>query len=392
MTQQHSRRAITLGVALTIGLCAASAPARASDLSPAEIYRRVAPTVVFIFGSNAGRTGASGTGTVIDASGLILTNNHVIADDRSGRPYKVLEVYFKPDPTTGDAGNDLRNGRPATVVARDADLDLALLRVSGGAYLPHPIGFGRSSEVSVGESVAAIGHPQGGGLWTLTTGHISSSRTLGAKEVFQSQASLNPGNSGGPLLNGQGRLIGVNTAVIRKTPEGTTTEGLNFSVKSDVARSWLARQGVEVPVSSSDPEPPAAPISPRAEASTPQSETAPSGSAAATPRPTPTRPVPSAPRQAASSPEPPPVREPSTAPDPAPVAEAPAPTPSPSPRASAPPTGKPATPRTFRGPNDEEMFGVPQQDFDLEEVEKNLHARVRKKAASAFDELDDQDF
>ncbi|MGH0033562.1 MAG: S1C family serine protease [Myxococcota bacterium] len=379
-----------LGAVATFGLLMALAsatatPADAATMSPADLYRNVAPSVVFIFGTNAGRTGSSGTGSVITRDGLVLTNNHVIADGGSGRPFKTIQVYFKPDPTTGNAQRDLQKAYRATVVARDTDLDLAVLRVEGAPGGLRPIAFARSGDVSVGEAVAAIGHPKGGGLWTLTTGYISSSRNFGRKEMFQSEASLNPGNSGGPLLDERGDLVGVNTAIIRETPDGTVTVGLNFSVKSDQARVWLSRQGIQVALASTqlaDAEPPAEatprPAPPSAVVVPPSGSDSGSASGpAAEPAPRAEPSAPPAPAEPQAEP-PAPRTEPTPAPRPEPPAQAVPPAPAPAPSA----------PREFKGPKGETMFGVPEKDFDLDRVEEGLAARVRKKAARQFDELD----
>ncbi len=211
--------------------------ADATALSPADIYRKDAPSVVFIFGSNGGRSGSSGTGSLISRDGLVLTNNHVIADKGSGRPFKTLQVFFKPEPTTGQAERDLRKPHRATVVARSPELDLAVLRVEGAPRDRSPIQFAPSAGVSVGEPVAAIGHPQGGGLWTLTTGYISSTRTFGQKQMFQSEASLNPGNSGGPLLDRRGNVVGIVTATLNQVEtfrtSGVVPQNVNYALRTE---------------------------------------------------------------------------------------------------------------------------------------------------------------
>jgi serine protease Do len=93
----------------------------------------------------------------------------------------------------------------------------------------------------------AIGHPEQGGLWTLTTGTISSEfdnfNGVKGKHVFQTETGLNRGNSGGPLLNQQGQMIGVNTAIARLAPDGMPITSISFSLKSDVAQRWIAEQG-----------------------------------------------------------------------------------------------------------------------------------------------------
>ena len=93
------------------------------------------------------------------------------------------------------------------------------------------------------DAVVAIGHPEQGGLWTLTQGVVSTViADLGGvkgKDAFQTDASINRGNSGGPLLDRSGAIIGVNTSMARKAADGLTITSVNFSVKSSVARKWI---------------------------------------------------------------------------------------------------------------------------------------------------------
>jgi serine protease Do len=94
----------------------------------------------------------------------------------------------------------------------------------------------------------AIGHPEQGGLWTLTTGTISAEfenfNATQGKSVFQTETGLNRGNSGGPLLDTDGRMIGVNTAIARVAPDGLPITSISFSLKSNVAKRWMREQGV----------------------------------------------------------------------------------------------------------------------------------------------------
>jgi serine protease Do len=96
--------------------------------------------------------------------------------------------------------------------------------------------------------VVAIGHPEQGGLWTLTTGVISAEvdnfNGVKGKHVFQTETGLNRGNSGGPLLDGGGQMIGVNTAIARVASDGLPITSISFSLKSSVAAQWLREQGV----------------------------------------------------------------------------------------------------------------------------------------------------
>jgi serine protease Do len=348
------------------GACAAFASvvaaASAAAFSPPEIYRQAAPGVVFVFAAHrANADGSTGTGSVVSADGLVLTSRHVLVDDVRGRPFPIIQVYFRPEAPTGDPGRDLRDPHRARIVAVSDELDLALLRVEDppGGLVALP--FGDSARMSIGEPVAAIGHPTGGGLWTLTTGTISGIKLQGARDVFQTEAALNPGNSGGPLLDTGARLIGVNTSVLRSAADGTPLIGLNFSVKSNAVRAWLDGQGVEV-ASAWEPTRWAARVPPPAREE---------------PVPTPPAPEPDAEDEVRPRAQLPPQ-------DLAPGARPPAPP------APAPPPPRKA-PREFRGPRGETMYGVPDLDFDLDRVEADLYARSRRNAERAQDELDAAD-
>ncbi len=245
-------------------------PALSAGFSAADVYRASAPSVVLIFGFNGKGEGSAGTGSIVTDQGLILTNNHVIHDAGANAPFSKVTVYFKPEKITGNTKRDLKGGTRARVVARDEGLDLALIKVDGLPGHAQVVAFGDSEEVEVGSPVAAIGHPGGGGLWTLTTGTISSTRTEGKRQVFQTDAAINPGNSGGPLLDRNGNLIGVNTYVKRVNKQGLPLEGLNYSLRSSLAQRWLEGLGVDiseasVPAARDDaPEPAKAPTRKRA--------------------------------------------------------------------------------------------------------------------------------
>jgi S1-C subfamily serine protease len=205
---------------------ATPAPAASAQPSVADIYRRVSPAVVFVQ-SNSGRgrlpfpgggQAASGSGFVVDTAGHIVTNEHVVAGGNRFR------VRFGAD------------GRPlkATLVGKDASSDLAVLKVA----LPDgvkPLALGDLSEVVPGEQAIAIGSPFGL-RETVTTGIISAlGRTIHAPDGFpiadaiQTDAAINPGNSGGPLLDRQGRVIGV-TSQIRTENGNDGNTGVGFAV------------------------------------------------------------------------------------------------------------------------------------------------------------------
>ena len=227
------------------------------DLTPREIYELDAPAVVMIIGySNSGQRGSGGTGSIVQQDGLILTNAHVVIEEHTGKPYPRLTVYLKPDRVSGDPKVDLSRSAKGRVVAFSQPLDLALLKLDGPPG-PFPVlELDDSDRVEIGDRVVAIGHPEQGGLWTLTTGTISAQfenfNATKGKSVFQTETGLNRGNSGGPLLDTYGRMVGINTAIARLSTDGLPIASISFSLKSNVAKRWLLDQGVlfqELPAS-----------------------------------------------------------------------------------------------------------------------------------------------
>lgn len=160
-----------------------------------------------------------GSGFIISADGVIVTNNHVI--DQADQ----IEVVFQD-------GERLT----ATVVGRDPATDLAVLRVQAGRALPF-VRWGDSDGAKVGEWVIAIGNPFGLG-GSVSAGIISArNRNIAATDYddfIQTDAAINRGNSGGPLFNMRGEVIGVNTAIV--SPTGASV-GVGFATPSDLARS-----------------------------------------------------------------------------------------------------------------------------------------------------------
>ncbi|MDO9119649.1 MAG: trypsin-like peptidase domain-containing protein [Nitrospira sp.] len=220
----------------------------AKELTPREIYEQASPAVVMVMGhSDSGKGGSGGTGSIIQADGVVLTNAHVVIEEKTGKPYPRLSVFLKPVRVSGDTKADLARMVRAKLVAYSAPLDLALLKLEGMAAPLPVIDLSDSDRTKIGDRVIAIGHPEQGGLWTLTTGVISAEvdnfNGVKGKHVFQTEASLNRGNSGGPLVDSEGHMIGVNTAIARVAPDGMPITSISFSLKSSVARQWLREQG-----------------------------------------------------------------------------------------------------------------------------------------------------
>ncbi len=193
------------------------------------VYKAASPAVVnitnrsyaySIFGQIIPQEG-SGSGFVYDTAGHIITNYHVIENAEE------LLVTF----STGKV-------YPAEVVGADAQNDLAVIRVDAGADLPAPIPLGTSSTLEVGQFVLAIGNPFGLEQ-TLTTGVISAlGRVIESEsgfigEAIQTDAAINPGNSGGPLLDLDGRVVGVNTQIVST---GGDSAGIGFAVSADTVK------------------------------------------------------------------------------------------------------------------------------------------------------------
>lgn len=236
------RVAMVLGCALAAGGTAIAQEAQ-KPLTPRQIYMRQGPAVVLIIASDDAKTGSSlGTGSIVSSDGLVVTNNHVIFNEEAKRPFKEVHVFLRPAKVTGDPKNDLQHHFVAKVLKHDAPLDLALLKINDVKDLPK-IEFGDSEELVPGDTVVAIGHPEGGGFWTLTTGAIgtmfSNYRGITGKDVFQMETSLNRGNSGGPLIDARGYQVGVNSFIVRQGEGGLAITGVNFALRSAAVKKWL---------------------------------------------------------------------------------------------------------------------------------------------------------
>ena len=275
-------RSMTWGILCVLNLIW-STVATGKELSPREIYEQASPAVVMVMGhTDAGRKGSGGTGSIIQSDGLVLTNAHVAIEEQTGKPFARLSVFLRPARVTGESTSDLSRMVRAKVVAYSQPLDLALLKLEGVTESLPFIDMSDSGRIRIGDRVVAIGHPEQGGLWTLTTGVISAEvdnfNGVKGKQVFQTETGLNRGNSGGPLLDGEGRMIGVNTAIARVASDGLPITSISFSLKSNVAAQWLREQGAgarvgrEMPLPTGQMEP--APERPSVPSGQPRAEPA----------------------------------------------------------------------------------------------------------------------
>jgi serine protease Do len=178
-----------------------------------RVYQVASPAVVSI---RAG--GATGSGSIIDAKGIVLTNGHVVRNSNNV--------------TVTLANKQKLQGR---VISRSRNPDLALIQLQNVTGNLPKINVISSSQIKVGQRAFAIGDPFGQFAGTLTTGIIS--RIDSDRNLLQTDAAINPGNSGGPLLNSRGELIGVNTLIF--TP-GEGNVGLGFAINGDTVRQFVS--------------------------------------------------------------------------------------------------------------------------------------------------------
>ncbi len=177
-----------------------------------RVYRLASPSVVSIKSGSR-----SGSGTIVDPKGLVLTSGHVVR----GQSQVTVTLANKQK----YQGN---------VIAVSSNPDLAVVRLIGVKNNLPFLKVGTTEPIQVGQRVFAIGDPFGRFAGTLTTGIVS--RLEPERQLIQTDAALNPGNSGGPLLNSKGELIGINTVIF--SPNNTPT-GIGFAINATIAREFL---------------------------------------------------------------------------------------------------------------------------------------------------------
>jgi len=213
-----------------------SSSTAAKGLTPEQIYRAAAPGVVVITDTqtenvptffNPSRkepVGALGSGFVIDRRGDIITNDHVVQGAKN------IRVAFSSGATYA-----------AKVVGTDPSTDIAVIRVDVPASALHPLEFADSAKVEVGDPVYAIGNPFGldrtmtAGIVSATGRSIQAPNGLTIPDAIQTDAAINHGNSGGPLLDRFGHMIGINAQLQGGTVNANV--GVGFAIASDTVRS-----------------------------------------------------------------------------------------------------------------------------------------------------------
>ena len=204
--------------------------ADSSALTPGQIYRQAYKGVVEITVSTPQQTPtgnqeaqAQGSGFVIDSDGHIVTNDHVVENADS------VSVRF----WNGDTYN-------ASVVGTDPSTDLAVIKVDAPSSILHPVSLGDSSSVQVGDPVVAIGSPFGleetvtSGIVSALHRQIQALNQFTINDTIQTDAAINHGNSGGPLFNAAGQVIGVNSQIAGDTGANV---GIGFAIPSDTVSS-----------------------------------------------------------------------------------------------------------------------------------------------------------
>ena len=202
-------------------------------LTATQVYQRDSSGVVAIRAVTASGED-TGTGIVLNSSGLILTNNHVINEARS--------ITVSPGKSEGET-------RTATLVGADPNSDLALIKIDPSGLGLQPLRLGNSGTAEIGDSVYAIGNPYGLDE-TLTRGIVSAlGREIKAPDgaaiagAIQTDAALNPGNSGGPLINTAGEVIGINSQIASGQSDATGSQpgstGVGFAISSDTAKQVI---------------------------------------------------------------------------------------------------------------------------------------------------------
>jgi len=243
------RAATPRTAALPASATSTAAPLPGKGFDPQRIFAERSPGVVTIFAyfgdpSSTATAVSQGSGFVISPKGYVLTNSHVITNAGEGSTVRAAQHLFV-EFADGDRAE-------AKVVGWDLYDDVGLLQLKTNAHPLSPVPLGDSATVAVGEPVAAIGSPLGSdiGVNTLTVGVVSAiHRSIDALTVklykvvdaIQTDAPITHGNSGGPLLDARGRVIGINAQIRSANGTGTNDSGIGFAIPIDAAKHSVAQ-------------------------------------------------------------------------------------------------------------------------------------------------------
>jgi len=243
------RAAAPRTAALPASATSTAAPLPGKGFDPQRIFAERSPGVVTIFAyfgdpSSTATAVSQGSGFVISPKGYVLTNSHVITNAGEGSSVRAAQHLFV-EFADGDRAE-------AKVVGWDLYDDVGLLQLKTNAHPLSPVPLGDSATVAVGEPVAAIGSPLGSdiGVNTLTVGVVSAiHRSIDALTVklykvvdaIQTDAPITHGNSGGPLLDARGRVIGINAQIRSANGTGTNDSGIGFAIPIDAAKHSVAQ-------------------------------------------------------------------------------------------------------------------------------------------------------
>jgi putative serine protease PepD len=237
-TRRRDHFSVTMGVlvvaaATLIAACgsgsSSSEQAPAGGVSTAETQfvqtvKSVLPSVVEVQTQEG-----LGSGVVIDTTGVIVTNRHVLGSSQTARVRASSGKTFS-----------------ATIVGTSADSDLAVIRVEGSANLPAAT-LGDSSKLRVGDVVLAVGNPLGlassvtNGIVSALNRDVDESSTVALRDLIQTSAPINPGNSGGALVDVNGRVVGIPTLSAVDPEDNQPADGIGFAIPSNSVRSVSTR-------------------------------------------------------------------------------------------------------------------------------------------------------
>ncbi|MCD8372071.1 MAG: serine protease [Clostridia bacterium] len=200
-------------------------PAKHTPLSGEEVFEKNIDSVIEIRAARGGKA-YNGSGYAIDDKGTVITNAHVVAADK--KPAADVKAYV--------CGKTF----PAEVIKISPDEDLALIKVKGAPAAMKGVKFADIFKVRNGQMLYVIGNSLGGGT-CITSGIVSDKRRdVGGKPRLMTDCAVNKGNSGGPVFNDEGEVVGTVVAVT------TAAEGMNYAIPADIVQKFISESGIKI--------------------------------------------------------------------------------------------------------------------------------------------------